>query len=284
MSKWISFHELIKRLDIAEFEIFEYLKKGLKPYSKDSGRLLDCPPFCHAGHINENIIKAGSEVLDRSEGRDLNVYEKISVALEERAENELADIKKDDPAYSSWKWLEVSDDDSKKLLSYLDKAIFRTDDVLEFEKESDVFPCKPGTKWSDIKITLIDKNVVIIETPQGKGRFSYHELGMSDERTRDKSPSGIWELLKLFAKCQGFISPTNYNSEYFKNLSTTAKRLNKDLKDLFRINESIYTSHYKKIKRRYSNREEYLDLDTKTELSMKGYETKILFSDKTIAL
>ena len=119
------------------------------------------------------------------------------------------------------------------------------------------FPCNPVTKWEEVKITLIENETVRIETPQGSDRFSYHELGMSDKRSGNK-PTMLWALFKLFAKNQGDISPTN--DEYVPKLPDTAKRLNKHLQNLFKIPESIFTDHYK---------------------SLKGYKTKILFSDQT---
>jgi hypothetical protein len=266
MPKWILFHDLIKRSDSAKFEILEYLKRGLKPYSKDSGKLLDCPPFCHTGHIEEDIIKTGSEVLSeaKSDGRDLNEYEELLVTLKERAENELPNIKKNDPSYCSWKWLEkdISDDDFKKLFSYLEGAVFREDNISEFEKESNAFPCKPGTEWKDVKITLIDNNTVRIKTPQGNGLFTYHNLEMADKRLGDK-PIKVWSTLKLFATNQGIIPPKNhdYRKSLIKALPGKAKHLNSHLKKLFGIEESIFKYHYKTHKR---------------------YETRIFFSDQTI--
>lgn len=264
MPKWISFHDLINRLDINNFEILEYLKRGLKPYSKDSGKLLGCPPFCHTGHINEDNMKTGSEVLSeaKSDGRDLNEYEELLVTLKERSENELTDIKKDDPYYCSWKWIEenLSDDDFKKLFSYLEGAVFREDNISEFEKESNVFPCKPGTEWKAVKITLVANDTVRIETPQGKGRYSYHKLGMTDGRVGDK-PKEVWETLKLLLKNQG-IFPQDNQKVNEKNLVEKAKHLNSHLKKLFGIKESIFKDYYKKHKR---------------------YETRIIFSDKTLS-
>jgi len=67
MSNWISFQELLNRWDIEKFEIVEYFKKGLQPYTKDSGKPLDCPPFCHLGPIDERAIKTGSEILSEAE-------------------------------------------------------------------------------------------------------------------------------------------------------------------------------------------------------------------------
>jgi len=117
------------------------------------------------------------------------------------------------------------------------------------------FPCEPGTPWKDITMTLIANDTLRIKTPQSEGRFTYHELKMSDKRRGDK-PTMLWELLKLFAKNQGFISSQNPN--YDPKLPDTAKRLNKHLKELFGIKDSIYQEHYKK---------------------EKGYRTRIKFSD-----
>ena len=70
----------------------------------------------------------------------------------------------------------------------------------------------------------------------------------------------LWELFKLFAKNQGYITRTN--DEYDPKLPDTAKRLNKHLQTIFNIHDSIFTDRYK------------------TE---KGYRTKIFFSDQTQA-
>jgi hypothetical protein len=206
---------------------------------------------------------------------ELNEFRELSGTSKESAEKELEVIKKDDPDFISWKWLDEFGEDAehadaqfKKLFSYLDEAIFKRDDVLEFEKkfklklkevESEVFPCTPGTKWEKVKITLIEDEAVRIETPLGSGRFSYHELGMSDKRSGNKTTM-LWALFKLFAQYQGHITPTN--TEYNPRLPDTAKRLNRHLQDLFDIHESIFKDHYKK---------------------EKGYKTKIYFSDQTIA-
>ena len=133
------------------------------------------------------------------------------------------------------------------------------------EKESKelhdgVFPCRPGTRWEDIKITLTGDDTVRIETPQGKGTYTYHDLKMADRRSK-KKPTMIWTLLKSFAKNEGIIAPKN--TDYAPELPDTAKRFNAHLKNLFGINESIYQGHYKKI---------------------KGYKTRIFFSDQTKAV
>ena len=122
-------------------------------------------------------------------------------------------------------------------------------------KKKLILTCKSGTTWKDITMTLIANDTLRIKTPQGEGRFTYHELGMSDKRTGDK-PTMLWALLKLFAEKKGFIS--SQNVEYDPKLPDTAKRLNKHLQGLFGIQDSIYQAHYRK---------------------EKGYRTKIKFSD-----
>ena len=125
------------------------------------------------------------------------------------------------------------------------------------------FPCEAGTKWKDVKITLIANDTVRIETPQGKGRYTYHVLKMADGRPGDK-PKEVWATLKQFAKNQGIIPPKNHNYREppIKALPEKAKHLNSHLKKLFRIKESIFKYHYKKHKR---------------------YETQIIFSDQTLS-
>ena len=120
-----------------------------------------------------------------------------------------------------------------------------------------VFPCKPETKWEEVKIVLIANDTVRIETPSGTGRFSYHQLGMVDKRKGDK-PTLLWTFLLLLATSDGVISSNA--PEYDPRLPDTAKRFNKKLKEIFGIDESIYRDHYRK---------------------HKEYRTKIKFENQT---
>ncbi len=123
------------------------------------------------------------------------------------------------------------------------------------------FPCKSGTQWKDVKITLTANDKVRIETPQGKGPFTYHKLGMDDGRSGDK-PNKLWRLLVIFAKTHGIVSLEDIKDEKDrKGLFSTTKRLNKHLRELFGINESIYQWPYGKYKK---------------------YKTKIFFSNQTV--
>jgi hypothetical protein len=147
--------------------------------------------------------------------------------------------------------------DEKILPHFLEFLYKDNEDSIRDSLGNQLLPCKPGTKWEEIKITLIEDDAVRIETPQGKERCSYHELGMSDKRKGNK-PTMIWALLKLFAKNQGYLTRTS--GEYNPTLPDTAKRLNKRLQEIFNIHDSIFTDRYK------------------TE---RGYRTKIFFSDQT---
>lgn len=120
-----------------------------------------------------------------------------------------------------------------------------------------LIPCKPGTKWRDITITLVADDMVEIVGPEISGRFTFHKLGMDDKRKGDK-PKAMWALFKSFAENQGFISRKNF--EYDRRLPDNARLLNKHLQSIFGIEGSIYTGHYKK---------------------EKGYRTKIKFRDRT---
>ncbi len=178
----------------------------------------------------------------------------------------------------SWADCKMPDSESKaaKIIDLLKKCVYNPENVFGIEKKiklikttqtheesgetkpiTEAFPCNPGTKWEDIKITLTANNKVRIETPQGKGHFTYYKLGMSDGRAGDK-PTVLWHLFKIFAKNKGYI--TGKAGQYYKNLPDTAKRLNRHLKNLFGIDDSIFKCHYKK---------------------HKAYITKIIFNDQT---
>jgi len=81
-----------------------------------------------------------------------------------------------------------------------------------------------------------------------------------DNKNVGNKPTVLWTLLKQFCKNQGLIRSDN--PKYSANLPSTAKRLNKHMRKIFQIDESIYEGHYRKL---------------------KGYKSIIFFSDKTKA-
>jgi len=149
--------------------------------------------------------------------------------------------------------------------------LFKSEDIEKFEEEhglaskeaqattKPLFSLPEGTEWKDIIIALVADNMVRVETPQCKGRFTYHQLGMSDKRTGDK-PTVVWEVVKLLCKNRGSIArETPY---YDPRLPDWVKRTDKHLQNIFGIKESIKQGHYK---------------------TMRGYKMKIKFHDETFS-
>jgi len=147
---------------------------------------------------------------------------------------------------------------SASLYSNNDKEIEKQEiPSADIQNEKKVFPCHPGTKWDDIKITLIPDDIVRVKTPIGEGRFSYHEIGLSDGR--NKKPKQSWITLKLFAIYNGRLDSeiedsvkrtlwNTYEINYNKDLPDLTKRLNAHMKKLFDIKDSIFKYHYRKFK------------------------------------
>ena len=230
----------MEKYKLESFELIDLCRRGLQPYDPISGE--PHPKKKERPTLSPPFFRSSDEMEE---------YE------------HLYDIIKNDPDRIAFKSIELEafekkhpellEEDKTKPQDEKDKT---TGQRLA-EQEKTIFPCTLGTRWGDITITLVANNMVRIKTPQGEGRFTYHQLGMQDERAGDK-PTMLWELLKLFAKNSGFISSQNPN--YDPKLPDTTKRLNKHLKEFFGINETIYTGHYKK---------------------EKGYRTKIKFYDYT---
>lgn len=240
---------------------------------------------------------AGDDLLHTFTPKNLEAIKKEEKRMEESVrtlEMELSGVQN-----SSWTGYSL-DEDINLVINYLKNSLFKLSDVEKIIKQYEhankgqlsreyktVFPCKPGTKWEDIKITLTDNETVRIKTPLGEGLFPYHKLNMYDKRMGNR-PTMLWGLLTLFAKNGGFIS--SRSEEYNPTLQSTAKRLNKHLQNLFNIRGSIYESHYKKLKRfpvdpiEKKKMPEQDLLTTQNERGLKGYKTKIFFSDQTTVI
>jgi hypothetical protein len=206
-------------------------------------------------------------------------------------QNELIEISADDPNMNSWKYFEmpVTDKYINDVLLMLKQSLLKVNDVRKFEdkynlkslelknmpieslkkeKMKNVFTCSPGTEWKDVKITLISDETVRTQTPQDSGRYSYHQLGMVNTKTG--KPKIVWHILKLFAAYTGRLDSSipesvkrvllsDFNIDYYRKLPDYTKRLNKHLKELFRIKDSIFKYHYKKYKA-YITKIEFSDL------------------------
>jgi len=178
-------------------------------------------------------------------------------------------------------------------------------DNLSAKKSLSLFPCVPGTKWEDITITLISYDQVKIKTPSGEERYSYAEIGMASKKNTE-TKKRIWKVFMLFAIKNRIIDiDTIQKVEHtfqgsgkqdpYQIFITATKELNKHLKDLFGIEDSIYVGHYKKafkdeasLKRHFPKILKDTDSDDEIRknkrqkliddlLKKKGYATKIKF-------
>jgi hypothetical protein len=109
------------------------------------------------------------------------------------------------------------------------------------------FPCDPNTRWEDISFVLKSDDLIEVKTPRGIGRLVYNQVGFADKRSGDKPNKTTWPLFQVFAKYEGIISRSNPN--YIRDLPDRARLLNKKLKEVFGINESIYIAHYRRHKK-----------------------------------
>jgi len=216
----------------------------------------------HGNVINKNtdladIIKMERLTMQLCNGRPFNTFQELLIKWQNGTQD-------DNFSYKTFFIEFITHLFEEKTLPHFLEFLYKeyrekiTEYIMERDEKNSVFPCPAGTEWKDIKITLINDGVVMIKTPSGRKRCTYHDLDMADERTRDKRPVVLWSLLSFFAKNQGYIS--RQNDDYYRILPDTTKRLNKKLQMIFGIKESIFHGHYK------------------TE---KGYRTKIFFSDKT---
>jgi hypothetical protein len=285
MSNWITWDELKSRWNLVDFEIIDLFQQGLRPYSKNTGNLYDYPQEYHFGYHAKMRISELDDQIERLTKELGKSSTEVSKLQYERSihEKKLEELIKEDPYCSSWEHFTFgrNEEKAKRLISeFKDLIIFKLKNVENFETEyrnkvnaanQKAFPCMPGTKWEDVKITLISETTVTIETPLGSGTFTYHDLKMADLRTRERKPHMLWELLKIFAQYQGYLTPSS--AEYDSKLPDTAKRLNKHLQVLFNIPESIFTSHYKSTDRNKPEKDR--------NKPAKGYRTRIFFSDQT---
>lgn len=275
-------NDLIERLEIRGFQLFDYLEKGfLQPYDSTTGNMIIDLNTDHGKKIMESFKRTSPltvEKLERKQrAKQIKNYGYVSSGRIAKQQAQILYnchiVQLNDCIQKSF----TLSRDNKEAVKQIREAkgwLFKTSDVLQFEqshglcksnkpKEVKPFPCEAGTKWDDVKITLIANNdTVKIETPQGKGRYTYHELGMAHMVSGE--PKKVWHTLVLFAINQGIFPQKNYgyHESVIKELPEKAKRLNIHLKELFGIEESIFKHHYKKHRR---------------------YETKIKFSDQTIS-
>jgi hypothetical protein len=107
------------------------------------------------------------------------------------------------------------------------------------EQRHKVFPCKPGTKWDEIEMALLPaEDKFMVKAPLEHGYYDHIDLKLHNQKAKSKKPISLWYFLKQLAKMNGFFPLKGIQD--FEKISSDAKRLNKHLKQLFGINESIY--------------------------------------------
>ncbi|MGD8389839.1 MAG: hypothetical protein PVG49_22015 [Desulfobacteraceae bacterium] len=104
------------------------------------------------------------------------------------------------------------------------------------EEERSILRCPPGTEWKEIKFTLLSHEMIFVETPAGAGRFTYHELGLSDKRKGDQALAA-WTVLGKLCIGHGSASAQDIKATVQKKSEPKdiIRRLNDKLQGLFGI-------------------------------------------------
>lgn len=114
------------------------------------------------------------------------------------------------------------------------------------QDKTKAFPCDLGTKWDEIEMALLPAgDKFMVKTPLGHGYYDHIDLRLHNQRTKSKIPKILWHFLKQLAKMNGFFPLKGVQN--FEKISSNAKRLNKNLQQLFGIEESIYKDRCDKI-------------------------------------
>ncbi len=291
--------ELIEYFEIKPFELPELIRKGLPAYSGTLGkpvRNLDALPKTHYTADQKKLIELAHRVMrfskapppiepvgtnqatNRNFKEEQRGHERVLAHIE-KMETEIQELKdrgvKYPPPYQypsdhrEYKWLSFAKPvDKKDAAGWLNLFMglwFKREDVLNFtetnhNKSSGPFPCRPGTQWQEVSITLVDFETVRVAMPGCKARFTYHELKMANKKT--KKPILIWYLMAALTQYSGRIDKhTPIDVELKDRLTSLTKRLNSHMQDLFGIKDSIYKDYYNK---------------------HKEYAAKIEFNDETI--
>jgi hypothetical protein len=113
------------------------------------------------------------------------------------------------------------------------------------------FPC-PEATWEQVTLVLKSDDLVYVKTPKGNSRVRFDVLGFRDGRKGDKPNKTTWPLFQVLARLGGEITATREN--YIRDLPDRASKLNKHMRGVFGINDSIYVDSHYKAKKRYKTR------------------------------
>jgi hypothetical protein len=170
LSKYWTWNELCNRWGIPNFEVFDYLQKGLIIYSK-LVTLESCPGAYHRYNIlqkeQNNILSrfqidkflsdgSGKKILPNHTKEDLEKAESKAlefVSKEQKKEflkikNEMSAIDKDDPDHFLWKYFEMPESygERRDLFNKYKDCLFKRDEVIKFEKKHELGKTKKKGK------------------------------------------------------------------------------------------------------------------------------------------
>jgi len=146
VSKYFTGKEILKRKKITSFELFEYVRNGLKPYTK-IGRIFECPDHnnlkMRLDAINswiealqhpdypKNLGSWDKERVNANSGRAMFLYEleQDKVVISKKMEKLSLKSEKE----SNWSWyycdLPYSDKEAERIVDNVVNSYFKKDDV-----------------------------------------------------------------------------------------------------------------------------------------------------------
>ncbi len=143
MSKWISGQELLERLKIKDFELFnDYVRKGLQPHNKMGQPISPTDVMEKVTNIDllkKEMVEIREECEEMADDIGRNeaglFYEKAIGPLKkgiEQSEKSLSSVKNLD-----WNQIEppASETEAKEIITELVDSLFKKEDVEEFEKQ-----------------------------------------------------------------------------------------------------------------------------------------------------
>jgi len=114
----------------------------------------------------------------------------------------------------------------------------------DIPKPNSFLPVGSGVSWSDITITLIDKDTVDISIKDKKDTYNFASLGFLNKTTKS-TPKKAWWILVLFIKENGCID--SKSDHHILHLTEEIKGFKTQMKNIFGIDEQLIP-HYKKSK------------------------------------
>jgi hypothetical protein len=162
-SRFLTFNEVLEHFKIRDFEILEYLRKGLQPYSKHGIPLKECPYPCdYLEQEKKRLRKLRTRLKTRkgemwadykADGLSLSDYQESEVVKLISASEEKIHARED--ALAQWYsaaggdvhgWENIimpyEEEDREELISALRETLFLREDVLRLEQKPSPSPAQ----------------------------------------------------------------------------------------------------------------------------------------------